>query len=124
MERIASTTSSTATSLDSDYDANEALRRVREIGPRPTPPKQRLHAEMNPLLRDIDWNGHVPTAPRGPVSMTREQLDQALAEADDDLNERWLPTIPGPRNPVDITTSWDGDIYDRPAAWTAFGSAA
>jgi hypothetical protein len=113
MQRTDSTTSSTANLRDSDYNADEALRRTRAVGPRPAPPKQRLHAEMNPKLRDLDWNGHTPTAPV-----------RTVAEWGDDSNQRAIPTVPRQRQATP-SSHWDAaDIYERPAAWNAFGSAA
>ena len=59
------------------------------------------------------WNGHVPTAPV-----------RTVADWGSDDNERVIPTVPRQRQASDLTT-WDAaDIYERPAAWNAFGSAA
>lgn len=65
MESNASTTSSTATP------------RV-PLGPRPTPPSQKLTAR--PVAHDLDWD-HIPTAVSAPVHLTREQLDREIAAA-------------------------------------------
>lgn len=97
MQRTDSTTSSTANLRDSDYNADEALRQARALGPRPAPPKQRLHAEMNPKLRDLDWNGHVPTAPV-----------RTVADWGSDDNERVIPSIPAQRTPSDTYTPVSG----------------
>lgn len=35
------------------------------VGPRPAPPAQKLTAR--PVARDIDWNGHIPSAGPAPV---------------------------------------------------------
>jgi hypothetical protein len=42
-------------------------RKPSSLGPRPKPPRQQLTAAMNPLLRDIDWNGHIPTPGPAPI---------------------------------------------------------
>lgn len=75
------------------------------LGPRPAPPAQRLTADMHPLLREIDWNGHVPTAPYAAPSMTREQVTAALRDAEAD----------GPHERV-----YDSVVLGQPHAWSAF----
>lgn len=51
------------------------------LGPRPAPPARPLTAR--PLAHDLDWDA-IPTAPRGPVSMTREDVTNALRDAEQD----------------------------------------
>lgn len=81
------------------------------LGPRPTLPRQRLTATMNPELRDIDWNGHIPHAPHGPVTMTRQQVQTQLAavEADGSHERTYDRVVLG---------------YGQLQANAAFGSAA
>ena len=63
------------------------------LKPRPTPPQRPLTAR--PLPRDV----HIPSAPYGPISVTRAELDQQMADA-------------------------GIDRIGQPAAWSAFGGAA
>lgn len=60
-------------------DNGPAIPKIPGLAPRPALPRQRLTATMNPELRDIDWNGHIPHAPHGPVTMTRKQVRAQLA---------------------------------------------
>ena len=71
---------------------------VAHIAPRPAAPAQKLTAR--PLPHDL----HIPSAPYGPVSVTRAQLDQQMADAG----------IP----------SAAMDSIGAPAAWNALGGAA
>jgi len=48
---------------------------VAHIAPRPAAPAQKLTAR--PLAHDL----HIPSAPYGPVGVTRAELDQQMADA-------------------------------------------
>lgn len=48
------------------------------LGPRPTLPRQKLTAR--PVAHDLDWDGHIPTAPKT-ATLTREQLDREIEAA-------------------------------------------
>ena len=48
---------------------------IKPLGPKPAPPVQALTAR--PLPHDL----HIPSAPYGPVSVTRAELDQQMADA-------------------------------------------
>jgi hypothetical protein len=81
-----------------------------EVGPRPAPPARPLTAR--PLSHDLDWDS-IPTAPHGPVSMTRQQVRAQLAAVEaEGSHER--------------TGAYESVVlgYGIPAHLTAFGGAA
>jgi hypothetical protein len=80
-------------------------RKPSGLGPRPAPPARPLTAR--PLSHDLDWDS-IPTAPHGPVSMTRQQVRAQLAAVEaEGSHERTERT-------------YDRIVLGQPHAWAAF----